>query len=462
MVDVLLVKFRNRFETLFRQLHRFRREGTLLARGSHYTTVRRSKKIGLLDHTGYGNLGDDTTQTAVMQNIKQRWPGSVICGFSCIPTDTELRHGITCYAIRRKTQSDAVGIKSRVKSALSKHRFLLEVLKTINVAFIHKPKALFSESVFLVRSFKIIRTFDILIISGGGQLLDSWGGPWQFPYTIFKWVLLAKLSGAKCYFLNVGAGPLEFPLSRVFFNRALHLADYVSFRDQRSKALMREVGFKGEAQVFPDCVYGLNTLPNNPNRIGVQDKPLVGISPMAYCDPRRYYIRDQLAYEGYIRKLALFSSWLSRRCDLTLFSTEVWFDLQAMEELNVVLTKGAGMDGGRLVFRDPITNTSELLSQMSSMDYIITSRFHGVVFAHLLNIPVVAISHHPKVHTLMSNLGLAEYCLDIDTFDPGQLTVTFDRMMIDREIIKTSMAENAAIYRDELARQFDQLFFTKG
>ena len=180
--------------------------------------------------------------------------------------------------------------KIRVRDALRKHHILYAFLKALNAITIKIPRALISELVFLAKSFNIIRTFDIFIISGGGQLLDSWGGPWKFPYTIFKWVLLAKLAGVNCYFANVGAGPLQHPLSKFFIARALRIADYVSFRDEKSKALAREVGFAGEAQVFPDCVYGFDTHRLCTKRIEARDELVVGFSPMAYCDPARYWI----------------------------------------------------------------------------------------------------------------------------------------------------------------------------
>jgi polysaccharide pyruvyl transferase WcaK-like protein len=95
---------------------------------------------------------------------------------------------------------------------------------------------------------------------------------------------------------------------------------------------------------------------------------------------------------------------------------------------------------------------------MSAMDYVVTCRFHGVVFAHLLNIPVLAISHHPKVAVLMKDIGLSSYCLDIDTFDLDQLIQTFNRLVANVVEVKGIMAERAAHYRGELERQFDFLF----
>ena len=376
--------------------------------------TRRCKKIGLLDHIGGGNLGDEATQTALMREIKARWPESVICGFSMNPSDSEARHGMPCYAIRRKLwifpyRNSRAEFNNKIKAALSGHRFLLWLLRAVNFVAISLLSDVFSESMFLAKSLRVIRTFDILIISGGGQLLESWGGPWSYPYTIFKWIVLAKLSRVECYVVNVGAGPLKSPISRYFVARALHLADYVSFRDTKSRTLAREVGYTGKADVFPDCVYSLDVHPFKTSRAGAvqrTDKSIVGLSPMAYCDPRRYWVQDQAVYEDFCQKFSLFGSWLSDRYSLSLFSTDIWFDAQTIEEVDVALKNGNHTADISVLTHETIMNTEALLSQMASMEYIVTCRFHGVIFAHLMNIPVIAISHHSKVATLMADLGL--------------------------------------------------------
>jgi polysaccharide pyruvyl transferase WcaK-like protein len=417
-----------------------------------------------MDHMGGGNLGDDTTQTAVICNIRSRWPGAAIYGFSMNPPDTEARHGIPSFPIRRKTWDNpdrnvdhAVGMNGKAGSP-GRQSLLKRLLRKIGVAAVKKPAAAFSELIFLVKSFCVIRTLDIFVISGGGQLLDSWGGPWDYPYTIFKWVSLARLSGTRCYFINVGAGPLQYPLSKFFVRHALSQADYVSLRDQKSKALVQEIGFKGEAEVFPDCVYALEVSPSATPQNAPRNEPVVGMSPMAYCDPRRYWIQDQDAYENFIEKLVTFGVRLCEGHRLTLFSTDIWFDSQTLEKVDAALKRATRTSATHLLADEPIMTLQTLLSRMASMDYIITCRFHGVVFAHLMNIPVIALSHHPKVTTLMVDLGLSDYCLDIDAFDPRLLATTFTRMVTNRAGIKARMADYAALYKSQLARQFDQLF----
>jgi polysaccharide pyruvyl transferase WcaK-like protein len=96
---------------------------------------------------------------------------------------------------------------------------------------------------------------------------------------------------------------------------------------------------------------------------------------------------------------------------------------------------------------------------MSAMDYVVTCRFHGVVFAHLLNKPVLAIAHHPKVTNLMKDLGLSKYCVDdIRAFDGNVLIETFQSMVSNTAEIKSHMAATLANYKSQLITQFDGLF----
>ena len=428
--------------------------------------ARVSKKIGLLDHLGGGNLGDDATLAAVMQNIKTRWPDAQIFGFSMNPGDTQTRHGIPSYPIRKETwtpgfavQDSKLILKEKLKAAAGKHGLLFKILKAIYAVVYRKPINFVKELVFLAKSFQIIRSFDLLVIAGGGQLLDSWGGPWAFPYTLYKWIALAKLSRVKCYFINVGAGPLVHTLSKYFVKRALLLADYASFRDAQSSNLIQEIGFRRSSQVHPDNVYGLDLPVFNANGNARPVGSIVGIAPMAYCDPRVYWDKDQAVYDHFIGNLALFGSWLIRsHYSLALFSTDIWFDAQTIEELKVALSDCTDPVCSSRIKHEPILTIEKLFSQISSMDYVVTCRFHGVIFAHLLNKPVLALSHHHKVAALMQDIGLSEYCVDIRNFDLDLLTAKFKSLVSNSDRVKRLLAETQVCYKQALRVQFDSLF----
>lgn len=424
------------------------------------------KKIGLLDHVGYGNMGDDATLAAVMHNIKCRWPEALILGLTLNPQDTQERHGITAHPIRRDCKLPPMlfpagnckpTFEKKLKARVSRYPVLRLILRVAKALFIRAPRAFLQELIFLGESFRIARSLDLLIISGGGQLRDSSKGPWKFPYTLFKWVVLAKLSRTRCYFLNVGAGPLKTWWGRFLIKQALRLADYTSFRDERSQRLIQSIGLARSSRVYADCVYGLPIQMRTMERPLVQNsEPVVGIAPMQV-----YWDDDPRVYAYIIHQLGRFSVQLARtRYRLQLFGTDIWSDSLAAADLHTaIINELSTVASPRILCLPPPTRgIHALLHHMSSMDYVVTCRFHGLVFAHLLNIPVLAVSHHPKMATLMNDLGLSEYWVDIRRFDSDLLANRFARMVKHRDEIKARMAEKAALYKQELILQFDELF----
>ncbi len=424
------------------------------------------KTIGLLDHMGGGNLGDDATQEAAMQNIRNRWPDAVLYTFSMNPDDSESRHGVGSYPIRRKTwtfgasaANASASFKSRAKAVSQLHPALFAILRALFALAVKTPAAFWGEVRFLVSSFSALRSFDVLVICGGGQLTESWGGPWGFPYTIFKWIVLARLARVKPVFLSVGAGPLTRSLSKFFIRTALYLADFNSFRDAKSAELVHQIGFGGDTHVFPDLVYGLEIDASLVSRPATQRLANVGMAPMPYGLPPLYADGDPNAYDSLISGLATLGARLlaDGNC-VTLFCTDIGVDPPSVRDLQGALKSSSKLPIEGLSDLAISRNTKELLSTISRMDYVITCRFHGVIFAHLLNKPVIALSHHSKIMTLMGDIGLSRYCLDIRKLDADALALAFDDLVSNAAEIKSRMSDKYSFFKATLARQFDNLF----
>jgi len=420
-------------------------------------------KIGLLHHVGGGNLGDDATLDAVASNIKQRQPNVEFVAFTMNPEDTETRHGMVSYPIRRRPWS--IGYKPAQTEEGSKRGVRESTRKCGPVLFLLKAAraatAVSRELSFLVHSRRIVRSVDALIICGGGQLTEK-DGPRGFPYTIFKWDLLARSAGVRCIFLNVGAGPLTLSLSKFFVTRALLVADYVSLRDRKSQALVREIGFTGESRVYPDCVYGLDSAIPKIDQLGGGSQLRIGFAPMPYPDPdpSGYPAEaDRIRYECFIGKLSTLASQLiGQSYELTFFGTDIGVDPRAIDDLQMTLLRDHGISSSQYRICKCFKSTHDLFEIVSRMDFIVTCRFHGAVFAHLLNKPVLAIAHHPKVSELMTELGLLNYCADIRDFDPNQLVEKFALMVNSAEEIKSRMAASLTENKQQLRSQFDELF----
>jgi polysaccharide pyruvyl transferase WcaK-like protein len=420
---------------------------------------KRIEVIGLLDHMGYGNLGDAAVQESVIANIRKRLPHVQLVGFSLNPEDTVSRHGIPCHPILRwhpalkKSEQQAMSrsaLSSRLKAGSKRIPVLYPCAKGVLEAL--------REIRFCVRSYRTLSKLDLLIISGGGQLSELWRGPWSHPYTIFKFSCLTKLARGNVYFLNVGAGPLRHPLSRYFARQSVQWAEYRSFRDDVSRDLVRSLGVGSKMHVYPDPAYGLEV---DGHLTAARDgaSQIVGLNPIGFCDPRIWPRKDALLYQEYLEKLTRFSTWLLEHgYDLRVFTTETSVDHEAIKDLKARLLLRFTPDVVFSVFRPASSGLKDVLEEMSEFDFVVTSKFHGVIFSQLLGKPVVALSYHNKMNVAMREVGQEKFCADIESFDVEWVIDAFRSLVAERSNIRSKFTNAVAAYRRALAEQFDGLF----
>src|SRR5207245_7460390 len=85
-------------------------------------------RIGVFGHVGSQNLGDEALIAAVLQNVRRRYPEAELRGFTGRPHDTEQRHRIPAFPIRRMNGRPATtpepeladGPTARQRSALAR------------------------------------------------------------------------------------------------------------------------------------------------------------------------------------------------------------------------------------------------------------------------------------------------------------------------------------------------------
>jgi len=409
-------------------------------------------QIALLGPYGFGNLGDAAIQQAVIDAIRLRQPQSTIVGISLNPSDTEKRHGIAAYPITSLPPKKVKKEKSRAGAFFERLRWSMPG-RLAHKIFVRLPK----EFLLLPRAVRFARKLSMLVISGGGQLDDYWGGPWGHPYALLKWSLAARLHGARVAFMSVGAGPLDARLSKRFARFYLRLAHYRSYRDQASKSFVASIGWKGDDPVYPDLAHRISVDHLSAATYGGGDGLVVGVGPMSYFDPRVWPERDGKVYRGYLEKLGHFTSWLlDRGHTVVLFPGEAYWDGLVMDDLAGLLEQRAG-EGGRLHIARTET-VDELMSTLKGLDMVVASRFHGVLLAHVVQKPVLALSYHQKIAVLMEEMGHAEYNLDIASFEVEQLKEKFTDLLNHRARLEQEIAAKEASYRAQLDEQFDTLF----
>lgn len=420
-----------------------------------------SKKIGIMGPFGFGNLGDAAIQQAMLQHLQDRFPGAELLGFSLNPEDTEKRHGIKAFSLGRMAAYGWAGRPGVVQMFNWAHKASerlraspVKLIRLLNKVVFSVPLELMS----IFESSKRIIGLDAFIVSGGGQLDDYWGGAWHHPYTLLLWAVLSKLRGAKYLVVSVGAGPLDSAISRWLVRRTLHLADYRSYRDEESKKFVNGIGFPNDDPVYPDLAHSLQVSHKNPS-LNNTFAGTIGIGAMSYFDPRVWPEKDEKIYQDYLNQLTSICNWLlEHNYAILLFPGEAVHDLPVLQDLHANILKNNSKPQPDQIIFEPVNTVDELMDQLQKTDAVIASRFHGVLLAQLIYKPVLAISYHPKVDSLMKDTGQSRYCIPINSFQSQDVISLFQDLWNEREIIREKLGDCVNRNRLKLAEQYMKLF----
>jgi polysaccharide pyruvyl transferase WcaK-like protein len=397
--------------------------------------------VSFFGHFGSGNLGNESTLVAILSRLRAVAPDSE---FRCIclqPDVVVARYGI-----------EGVLITTRVARIWDRE---VPLAKRIPTAFI----GVAAELLQYIRAFRELKGTDMVIVPGTGLLTDayvlsSWG-----PYSLFKWVLMAKLRGCRVLLVSVGAGPIYGTVGRVLVKATLSMFDYRSYRDDASRDYLRRIGVRAAHDpLYPDLVFGLPEDLWSGNRNQSQHRrQVVGLGLMEYAG--RYSAADPSSetYTAYLESLAAFARWLlDHDYDIRLLLGDA--DTIAIEEFRSVLGTRLGHCEENRIIAEPIESVHDLLAELDATDVVVATRFHNVLLSMLLDKPVIAISHHHKCSSLMREMQLSEYCHEIDHMDASGLIGQFVKLEENREAVKRTIREGVDEARTALDEQYDILF----
>ncbi len=209
-------------------------------------------KVALLTPYDGGNLGDAAIQEALIGNFRKYDAQVQLYGITLHPESTAARHHIPCYplaAISRPyyhakkepavfpDNSNATSQSGKGVEAPTFYERIKRAVRGILFRIGLKPLVRFAqECVHILRSYRLLRSVDMLVVAGGGQLDEEWGGSWGHPYALMKWAVLARAAGTSVIFLSVGGCRTDLWLTKLFLRIALSLACYRSYRDEGSRA----------------------------------------------------------------------------------------------------------------------------------------------------------------------------------------------------------------------------------
>lgn len=393
-------------------------------------------RVGLLGPYFSRNLGDTAIQMAVIENLRARIPTLKIVGICPDPKDTVRSLGIAAFPLDGsgpsitsadldepvQTQRQVAGMGERV------------------LAWWRAP----------IRIADLVRSLDLLIVSGGGQLDDFWGGAWSHPFAMFIWSALARLCGVRVAFVGVGMDRLSNPLSRFFALSALRLAHYRAFRDAGTLAALKSLGLRASSLLCPDLAFSLAL--NEPSGSSSSNSdPYVAVNPIS---AKTWAHGGDDRHDVYLRHLAAACEWSAEQgLRVRIVCSQGKMDRPTAVRLAEMIQPRFS---GRVELRDA-PRVPDFLAEVRGAQIVIASRLHGAILSLVAGVPVVAISPLPKVAQLLIDVGLSDYCVELQNFTDTDLIERI-RVALDRQSdLQRHVRERTQVFRIGLRRTYDDV-----
>jgi polysaccharide pyruvyl transferase WcaK-like protein len=402
---------------------------------------KKHKRICFYGHFGSPNFGNESTLLAILSQLRRLLPeAKVVCACTAPETLVETR------------EIEAVPIS---RTLLKRWNPRTAVTAWLRRVFVGLPSEFWRE----LDAFKTLKGADVLIIPGTGLLTDAFGLMAWGPYSLFKWSLIAKICRCKVLFVSVGAGPVDSVLGKYFVKSALSLADYRSYRDNASLDYLRGIGFATNSdRIYPDLAFSLPraVLPRDSDKRG--KRSIVGLGLMLHASMYSKVGPASVAYSAYLECLVAFVRWLlARDYDIRLLVGEV-SDRGASDEFKSLLKTSLGTYDEERIIDQPALSLEQLLPQIAVTDIVVATRFHNILLALLLNKPVISISFHHKCASLMTEMGLSDYCHDINHMNADRLIEQFQDVERNAEKLKTVIRQKVEEARKALDEQYNLIF----
>jgi polysaccharide pyruvyl transferase WcaK-like protein len=425
-------------------------------------------RIALFGNFGAGNLGNEATLQAMVHNLRKLLPNAEISCICSGPENTASTYNIAAAPIRApfplwglatppgehgEPAEEANGSGSKTTTIKPHRRSKIFVGLRVPLRVCAYP---WLETYRWLKGIVRLKGNDLLIMTGTGML---GGADRALHHDIFRWAVIAKLCRCKLLFVSVGGGPIRHPPSRRLVKAALALADYRSYRDASSKDYLAAIGVdvRNDA-VYPDLAFSLPStvmpVDHDPGRA----EAVIGVGVMNYHDRSIGSWNDETMYQDYLGRIAtLVSRFLERGHAVRILIGDVAYDQDVRQDLRRALQeRGVNYEDGRIIDEPPYS-VDGLLSQLSAVDVVVSSRFHNLLLALTLGKPVFAVSYHEKFQPLMDGVGLGGFCQDIEHINVDELIENVDRLQGNMASIKRQIARETESYRTALDEQYGRI-----
>lgn len=329
-----------------------------------------SMKIGIVGNYGNDNNGDEAILLSIIKQVTSTFDigRNDLTVFSNNPKQTATRYGVTSYPLYYKNGN---AVKTFIKTYSTNKQ--------------------------------IVKTFDLLIIGGGGILMDLY----RREAPLFgSYAMMAKNSGVPYVIYGCGAGPLHTGLGKWFIRYMCKHADSVSVRDPESMELLRSIGVKEPIQTIGDPAFSLREGTRKP----VETPVNIGVTAVPFYHGGYWPEEDVTKYNEYIEGMAKNLDALAEEhsVNINFFATKYPQDADVTKDIQAKMTYA-----DRTSIIDENLLPEQILEVTAQQDIVIGTRLHSLILATCTETPIMAISYHHKVHDFMKLADLEKFAFPI-------------------------------------------------
>lgn len=328
-------------------------------------------KIGIVGNYGNDNNGDEAILFGILQQVTEVF--------------SIKREDITVFSNSTQQTSERYGVQS--------------------YPLYYKQSNLYKTFFHTYRNNKqYVSKFDLLIIGGGGLLMDFYR---REAHLYGTYAMMAKQSKVPYIIYGCGAGPLDTISGKISIRAMCRYATNISVRDPESKKLLNKIGVRKDINIIGDPAFTMKK-----ERETYNDKPLnIGVSAVPYYNANYWPQGDVKLYDTYITSMATNLDNLieDQNVNVTFFATKYPQDVSVTKDIRKKMKYSE-----RIKIIDENLVPERLLEVTGEFDLVIGTRLHSLILATSSETPIVAISYHTKVQDYMSFVGLSDRCLQMD------------------------------------------------
>ncbi len=226
------------------------------------------------------------------------------------------------------------------------------------------------------------------LISGGGGLFQDSTSFKSFLYYFFI-IFIARFFHVKVIIYGQSFGPIKRKISFVLLQRVLHISNAIFVRDSSSLKLSYLLCINKKVYILPDIVY------------------IKKIKLKSFCDPvssgkKIFKILIFPREKGDIKAFIDSLKEISHIFIVKLIIIPMHYDLdrEVAEKIYTHLSERNNVE-----FINKRFSETDVLEKIQDVNCVVSYRFHGLLFSHLLKKPFLGISDDPKLISFLLDLN---------------------------------------------------------